>query len=70
MELITGTGVILGLIMVVLAMLLPVLALIDILKSRFEGNNKLIWVIIVLCLNFLGFILYIAIGRKQRVVNE
>ena len=70
MELITGTGVILGLIMVVLAMLLPVLALIDILKSRFEGNNKLIWVIIVLCLNFLGFILCIAIGRKQRVVNE
>jgi len=46
-----------------------ILALIDILKSKFEGNNKIVWVLVVLFFNLIGAILYFAIGRNQRIKN-
>lgn len=49
--------------------LLPVIALIDIVRSRFEGNMQLIWVLIVLLLNFVGAVLYFILGRKQKVTD-
>lgn len=48
-------------------MLIPIIALVDIIKSDFEGNNKLLWVIIVLLANVLGAILYFLIGRDQKI---
>jgi len=48
-------------------MIFPLIALIDILRSDFEGNNKLIWVIVVVFFNLLGSILYFVMGRKQRL---
>jgi hypothetical protein len=51
-----------------LAFLLPFIVLIDIVRSDFKGqNDKLIWVLIVLLMNFIGSILYLMIGRKQKV---
>ena len=47
--------------------ILPIIALIDIVKYEFKGNNKLIWVIIVVFLSLPGIILYYAIGRSQRI---
>ncbi|PLY09989.1 MAG: hypothetical protein C0626_07215 [Arcobacter sp.] len=41
--------------------------LIDILKSEFDGANKLIWLIVVFVLPFVGAILYYFIGRKQKI---
>lgn len=41
--------------------------LIDILKSEFDGANKLIWLIVVFVLPFVGLILYFFIGRKQKI---
>ena len=46
---------------------IPIIALIDILRSDFEGNNKIIWVIVILLTWFLGAILYYFIGRQQKV---
>jgi len=46
-----------------------ILALIDILKNKFEGNNKIVWVLVVLFFNLIGAILYFAIGRNQRIKN-
>ncbi|WP_445455158.1 PLD nuclease N-terminal domain-containing protein [Flavobacterium sp. HNIBRBA15423] len=43
-----------------------ILALVDVLKSEFKGNNKLVWVIVVLFGNFLGAVLYFLIGRSQK----
>lgn len=43
-----------------------IIALIDILKSEFKGNDKLIWVLVVLLLNFFGAVIYFFIGRKQK----
>jgi uncharacterized membrane protein YczE len=44
-----------------------IFVLVDILKSEFRGYNKIIWILLVLFLPALGTILYLLIGRKQRV---
>jgi hypothetical protein len=49
--------------------LLPLLALIDIVRSKFEGNMQLIWVIIVIFFNVLGAILYFVIGKNQKLIR-
>lgn len=47
---------------------LPIVALVSIVRSDFKSSNdKLMWVLIVLFLNFLGAVLYLSIGQKQRV---
>jgi len=45
--------------------LLPIIALIDILKRRFNGNDKIVWVLVVLFLPVLGSVLYFIIGKKS-----
>lgn len=46
--------------------ILWVFALIDVLKSEFQGSNKLIWVLVIIFIPILGAILYLIIGRQQR----
>ena len=62
-----------GEILVILILLLPailwIFALIDILRSDFQGNNKLIWVLVVIFLPIIGAILYFAIGKNQKNAN-
>ncbi|MBA6154499.1 PLD nuclease N-terminal domain-containing protein [Gelidibacter maritimus] len=43
-----------------------IIALIDILRSEFKSNNKLIWVLVVLFCSFFGAILYFLIGKDQK----
>ncbi|NOU62210.1 PLD nuclease N-terminal domain-containing protein [Marinifilum caeruleilacunae] len=50
-----------------LAFLLPLIALIDILRCDFTNNNKLIWVLVVLLFPFFGPILYFIFGLKQKI---
>lgn len=45
-------------------------ALLEILKSDFTGNNKIIWLLTVALIPFIGAIAYFAIGRKQKVVTQ
>ena len=51
----------------VFVFMLPIIALVDIVRNKFEGNMQLIWVLIVLFLNILGAILYFVIGRRQKI---
>ncbi len=45
--------------------------LVDILKSEFTNSiNKLIWLILVLFTGPLGIVLYLIIGRKQKIKKE
>jgi len=63
-----GTQEIVILLLVSLVMfVIPIIALVDILKNDFEGNNKLIWVLVILLTWLLGAILYYFIGRKQKI---
>jgi len=50
-----------------LGVILPILALIDIVRHEFKSNNKIIWVLIVIFFNIFGSILYFAMGRQQRI---
>ncbi|MBL7471205.1 PLDc N-terminal domain-containing protein [Robertkochia sediminum] len=50
-----------------LFVVLPILALVDLLKKDFEGNNKLLWVIVIVFLNVIGSFLYFTIGRKKAI---
>jgi len=43
------------------------IALIDILRSDFQGNDKVVWVVIVIFFPFLGSILYFLIGRSRKI---
>ncbi|WP_407944247.1 PLD nuclease N-terminal domain-containing protein [Marinifilum fragile] len=48
-------------------LLLPLFALIDILRNKFTNSNKLIWILVVLFFPFFGPILYFIFGLKQKI---
>ena len=62
-----GGGIIITLLVVLFIFLIPLLALISALMSDFPGNEKILWVLIILLLPFLGSILYFLIGRNQQI---
>ena len=41
--------------------------LFDILTSRFRGNEKLLWVIVVLIAPGLGMFLYLILGQRNKI---
>jgi hypothetical protein len=58
----------LALLIILVGLLLPIMILIDILRSTFkESDNKLVWIIVVLLVPMLGSVLYLIIGVKQKV---
>jgi len=61
--------IIVMILLFLLGIIPTIIALIDILKNKFENNNKIVWVLIVLFLNIIGAILYFTIGRNQRIKN-
>lgn len=62
-----GIELIFLLILLLFVFLLPLIALIDVVRNEFEGNNKIVWVLVIIFFNILGTLLYFAIGRGQRV---
>ncbi|MDX1937007.1 MAG: PLD nuclease N-terminal domain-containing protein [Flavihumibacter sp.] len=55
-------------IICLLFLLFPLLCLISVLKNNFkDSTSKLIWVLVILFVPFMGSVLYLIIGRKQRV---
>ena len=62
----------LGMIELALLLLLPVLfvpwlvALVDILRSEFTENNKLVWLLAVVFVPVVGWLAYFAFGRSQK----
>jgi pilus assembly protein TadC len=41
--------------------------IIDVLRASFYGNDKLIWVLVLLFVPLVGPFLYLFIGRKKRI---
>ena len=46
---------------------LSIWTLVDILKSKFRGNNNIKWILAVTLLPIIGIILYYTIGVKQKI---
>ncbi|MCA0153991.1 PLDc N-terminal domain-containing protein [Winogradskyella vincentii] len=67
MDFITPIGALIWIVLSILFFLLPILALISILRNKFPDNDKLIWVIVVLLLPYFGSILYFIIGRNKKI---
>jgi hypothetical protein len=65
-------GVLIGLaVLIVLQVVLDVIALTDLVKRPAEQlviRNKWIWAAIIVFVNTIGAILYLAVGRKRSVV--
>jgi hypothetical protein len=62
-----GLGGIEIIVMLLLPLILWVVALVDVLNSKFkESNDKLIWVLVILLFPIFGAFLYFIIGRKQK----
>ena len=61
-----GGGMLITLLIILFIFLIPLLALISALMSDFPGNDKILWVLIILLLPFLGSVLYFLIGRGKR----
>ena len=45
------------------------IALVDILRNEFTGYNKIVWLLAVIFVPLIGAIVYLFIGRKQRVAR-
>ncbi len=43
-----------------------IIASIDIAKNKFEGNQKIFWLLLCIFVPF-GWLIYFLIGRKQRI---
>ncbi len=48
-------------------MVVWLLVLIDILRSNFANSNKIVWILAIILLPFIGIVLYMIIGRKQKI---
>ena len=63
-----GTGELILIFFILLPTILWIVALVDILRSEFQGYNKLIWVVVVIFLPIIGSILYFIIGKSQKII--
>ena len=52
----------------VLVFVLDVIAIVSILKSSADGATKILWMLLVILLPFIGMILYFAMGPGRRTV--
>ena len=56
-------------ILIILVLLVPLFVLIDVLRSQFKGNDKLVWILVILLLPIVGSLLYFIIGTKRKIKN-
>ena len=63
----TDTSLLTWQLLMLFSFVLWVYCLIDILKNRFEQNDKLIWILVVLLVPFLGSLLYLFIGKNKKI---
>ncbi|WP_372776373.1 PLDc N-terminal domain-containing protein [Mangrovibacterium sp.] len=43
------------------------MGLLSVSRNNFEGNKRLLWIAIIILLPIVGSILYVFIGRRQRL---
>jgi hypothetical protein len=54
-------------VFIALAILVPIIAIVDVLKSKFKRPyDKAIWLLLIIFLNLLGAILYFSLSRERK----
>lgn len=56
-------------LVIILGLLLPVIAIIDILRSKFSGNDNILMLLIVIFIPF-GAIIYFIIAPSKKIPNS
>jgi hypothetical protein len=54
-------------LLILIYLIFWVIAFVDIMKSEFRGNDKIIWLLAMIFAPILGLVCYFIIGRKQKV---
>jgi len=69
---ISGTVLLLLIPLILLELGLLIWALVDCLKrERVKGGNKVVWILVIVLINFIGPILYLLLGREEdRVAGD
>ena len=50
---------------------LLVFALVDLIRRKqVRGDSKILWVLIIILVNFIGPIIYLAVGRKEEPIDS
>lgn len=44
---------------------LDIIAIIDIVKSALPGGKKVLWIVLIVLIPFIGLILYYLLGKKK-----
>jgi glucan phosphoethanolaminetransferase (alkaline phosphatase superfamily) len=66
-----ASEILLLLIFLMLPAVLWIWAIVDLLRSTFSSEtNKLIWALVIVFIPFIGSILYLVIGRNQKVQQQ
>ncbi len=57
------------LLMIVCVVTIPftIFAVVDVLRSSFRNDNKIVWLLVVLFLSLPGLILYHVVGKKRKM---
>ena len=54
--------------LIILEVVLLVVALVDLAKRKHvTGGNKIVWVLVTVCINIIGPVIYLLAGRKEEV---
>ncbi len=57
--------------LIILDVVLLVVALVDLAKRKHvTGGNKIIWVLITVCINIIGPVIYLIAGRKEETIDS
>jgi len=62
-----GFGLQLWILFVFVTLILWIYSFVDVLRSSFKGNDKIVWLLAVIFVPLLGSVSYILIGRKQKM---
>jgi hypothetical protein len=57
--------------LIILELGLLVFALVDLIRrKRVTGNNKIVWILVIVLINLIGPIIYLAVGRKEAPIDS
>ena len=60
-----GLSLLMILLLIGFLLLLPIIAIVDLVRIELDSSQKLLWILIILFLPILGSILYFLMGRNR-----